>query len=1102
MVLRHFICACEASFGFFHRLCALSAALLSGIIAGMSYAASEPTHGEALDLATGRVALEHRVRTTRDPRLVAELRLIIDRAKSGDSSDDIIRHVLDKRRHWANTRDTAITGNYELDEDYKTVVLGLSRTATGIAGSKVRGLFRLPAKHSPSANDNGVWPDIAENAGDILGAVGIEAFESWNRSRVVPQSARRYADQYNDVDHALSHQLQPLWNQTYDCYRMDRCKTAYDTLLMPNLGFRPTDDRDDILRKYPSFKAHEEIGELLAKLNDDRSSAKSAHAIATKHLGSQITGFQDAHDTAAQKQDNFRREVRERWAAERERTLQRQREETRRLELEGYRALANLAATAVGLSDPELGFKLQAISDGAYKAVRAFDKMNKALSVTPLASAIFTGDVVGAVLGVVAAFVDTGPTADEIIIEELDTLRKQVHQLRHEMHQRFDLVHEHINGVQEHIDLVYKALSGQLEFDREVSASRHEAVAATLRTVKSELESARTQLDQIIDGQTSSYKIVMEENEAVRNLVESFFLAPCERTRDLAAGDPMSYDDFLDCLSLFTTLTRALKDAQVGHSYDALTVAELMEFRPHRTTNLGLQTLRYLYERAPDDVRLRLAMLPDSVVSPEMWFAVMDRIETFLDRFPQYAARAARNDQLSLDDIKRMRVDLTHYAAGIRDEFRAFAHQRSSVIDVLFEELDKRSEELDALVRAAMGAYYRSEHYLFETRTHANGRVQVELKLENGPRRGFAPLRRFVTKWPWLTFQCNPARRDDQYDDVLRNEDNEDFAEVFGGARIERFVEHRADLFPARLGMGTVQLCAKSRLKRASLSATRTRLPDDFHTIRMRLKGEERKSVRITFQGANDCSELQLTNESDRERIDVEVSGIPSVTSKRGAATTSIGIPTPGRTWEEVVAIREDFILHSRLHVRDGDWQRRVPRWVALERKAQRGDGRLAGGACHRQYLSVFRDRQQELSDFVRTWLLDAPEFHKLDKSIARTRASLRAWISLAFRDALLQQSELVSRLVSGGVSLPSEFLAERTVDGCFAWELRDVEDQEREQWRERCGWRFALRGLESSMRSEAMQDVVNFGFGNEMLADSVFYWLGEHGNAGGKSVN
>ena len=130
----------------------------------------------------------------------------------------------------------------------------------------------------------------------------------------------------------------------------------------------------------------------------------------------------EMHDTAAQ------------------RVADRTKAEEDRVRIAGMKSIVFLASTLVGFKDPDAGRAIQTISDAGFKIYEAIVAFNGFSQTGGWASAVLTGDIVGAILPVLALVIDTGPSAEEIIIEELGHLREQVSAVRQQMHERFDLV--------------------------------------------------------------------------------------------------------------------------------------------------------------------------------------------------------------------------------------------------------------------------------------------------------------------------------------------------------------------------------------------------------------------------------------------------------------------------------------------------------------------------------------------------------------------------------------------------------------------------------------------------------------------------------------
>ena len=136
--------------------------------------------------------------------------------------------------------------------------------------------------------------------------------------------------------------------------------------------------------------------------------------------------------------------------------LERQRQATiaaeRQLKLQAAGAAIDLLSTFVGLVDPKLGRELAVTGRAGleiYAAVVNYTQMAATLGSlgSGLGAVVLTGSVVGSVMNVVSLFGESGPSPEQMILEELQALREQVAQLHQDMHDRFDRVDAALNTI-------------------------------------------------------------------------------------------------------------------------------------------------------------------------------------------------------------------------------------------------------------------------------------------------------------------------------------------------------------------------------------------------------------------------------------------------------------------------------------------------------------------------------------------------------------------------------------------------------------------------------------------------------------------------------
>src|SRR4029078_11546202 len=64
-----------------------------------------------------------------------------------------------------------------------------------------------------------------------------------------------------------------------------------------------------------------------------------------------------------------------------------------------------------------------------------------------LGAVILTGNILGAVMDVVSLFQESGPTDEQLILQQVGEMRQQLEDVRQEMHERFDRVDQQLNTI-------------------------------------------------------------------------------------------------------------------------------------------------------------------------------------------------------------------------------------------------------------------------------------------------------------------------------------------------------------------------------------------------------------------------------------------------------------------------------------------------------------------------------------------------------------------------------------------------------------------------------------------------------------------------------
>ncbi|MEZ4616796.1 MAG: hypothetical protein R2867_15010 [Caldilineaceae bacterium] len=120
--------------------------------------------------------------------------------------------------------------------------------------------------------------------------------------------------------------------------------------------------------------------------------------------------------------------------------------------LEAIESSISIFSTLGGFIDSDFGKQLKTLGESGLKIGKAIDSWLDAVagkntldSIFSASTVVMTGNILGAVMNIVSLFGSSGPTPEQMILEEIGKLRKQVDQLRTEMHARFDRIDQELN---------------------------------------------------------------------------------------------------------------------------------------------------------------------------------------------------------------------------------------------------------------------------------------------------------------------------------------------------------------------------------------------------------------------------------------------------------------------------------------------------------------------------------------------------------------------------------------------------------------------------------------------------------------------------------
>lgn len=862
----------------------------------------------------------------------------------------------------------------------------------------------------------------------------------------------------------------------------------------PDLG--PLQSTDDLITASPPLKQNRE---LLAGIMHSETAVGEKIDRSTKHLSDLVDDVREDIEEDIQKLGNtfsaYTGAQKAVWAdfqnfmvqQEIARANLRQQQEEQ-IKIEGLRAAGYVLSTVIGFADKEAGEKLSAVVDftfDLYDAVDTFEKVSGGFGdLTSFATAALTGDVLSAGLKLLGAFIDTGPTADEMILEEIGKLREQVEGVRREMHTRFDHVDARLFAI--HTDLI----DGMKKLE-ELINSNDRRILAELSAIRNTLEEHEKDVQDILRAD-------LEQGERIIARLEAGFTEPCSLRRDIdPAGIGFGSTDFMRCLAAFGAVAtgRVIEEDQTDIDSFLRMPGEIRD--ADRIANAAFQWFR----DTSHDVSL-----PTSIVGPSAWFSLADRVDQLMQDWPKYTASVNSATRYG-EQMERYREDLRTYVRALEDDYRKFRSGDESAIGALFAELRRgfpNNDYVDGDPLSIADGYVGDEDEYIDNHLRA------------------AEYYRAIDDWdgrysPWFI-------RDDVYADGFSMT-----------GEFENYLREKTKFIPCgpdgkgENGLGEADECQwvssdhPYRLKMLvghdeGLEYIWERFTSGFEDneplTQMAAAGMI-ESIRIFYEGylksshlvARDWDAQELTAEYEYGQAVSVVAVIEascfrsdsdSWVSEDGYATYEGDRST---YFDSVVDIGplfqfiDDESSWSYEAWREAfeRWQREERgRWVvhvkpdsrtySLYRSAARELGRDIGTGAGRVLKDCWGDIERslktayaKLSDRVYGRMEEDETLEDYKELAQRYSIYLQSWLSLMLRD-MTGRSRVAEAVVEGKWVLPTvdEVWKQVRADGGYAWELRskyfDILDE-----------------FEASLRSPLFEQVVNDGAGDVDLMQTLF---------------
>ncbi|WP_424348021.1 hypothetical protein [Kocuria sp. CH-021] len=394
------------------------------------------------------------------------LKFMAGLAKQGLSQEEIVEHTVEYKTQLEKKYKE---GRDAWGSDFDDTARDALRIA-GITSGAAKGLsLALAAKSPPLAaaglllsEATDVLKDMGENALDLT---PVQDLVREQRNLFSTYATYDLVDEYNKTGSSM---IKDFHDQ---CLEDEACQKAA-AIVFPNLAAAGSDKVDvrpgavinanpDVFNELLQISVQTDLT-VIVDLDELKDSLISEYQDNTKILHEDMVAVQEELQALKIEQTNLVTWLKNKSAQEE--ALKRQ----AALEAEIQQRWANVqkgievASIVVGLFDKKLGSDIQRVGTAGLAVVKAGVAMVKAASAlsegfkvaTALGSAAATGNFIGAAVALIGAFGPSGPTPEQMILDEIKALREDMQQLHTDMTQRFDRIDESLNKI--YVDVLSK----------------------------------------------------------------------------------------------------------------------------------------------------------------------------------------------------------------------------------------------------------------------------------------------------------------------------------------------------------------------------------------------------------------------------------------------------------------------------------------------------------------------------------------------------------------------------------------------------------------------------------------------------------------------
>ena len=411
--------------------------------------------------------------------------------------------------------------------------------------------------------------------------------------------------------------------------------------LLPDMP-RPGQDIDSLAGGYPDFMQYKTVLDI--KDQTERSAALASAfrdqvTIAHETLREDVA---DAMDSIA---------VVERFAVDQFHRDQGQRQrQIRQVKAQGIRSGIHLASSLIALENPEAAKKTEAVANFVFEvddAVSAFKAANNLVEgLTGFAVATMTLDIISAGSMLISAFIDTGPTLDEMLVDQMHAMKRQIDDLGQQMSERFNIVDERLLAIHQDLRQGFAEVIRGEQNSLRVLLARLENLDEDLRELKGEIERNRF--------------IMLALN-----------LRPCTEWQEVSDVELTRFW-YVKCVA---------------------TIQSLIVDLEHEATPTQQAFLEYRARRGPEG-RDRL---PTTIVSSDSWRSLAETHDQFFADWTRFE-RHYKGEKFGRE-MAAYREDLIAFIDDLRDDYLRWRTKQPSALRSIESELDALAHEMGGIAR-------------------------------------------------------------------------------------------------------------------------------------------------------------------------------------------------------------------------------------------------------------------------------------------------------------------------------------------------------------------------------------------------------------------